>query len=459
MSGNKKPNKVNEDANIVSWVVTAVLLAVNAFPVGLFFLIMKLTGNDVLGRLFMSLQEGFRNNGTPDATRASSSRAGQKYASNSSSRSRAAREGEPVVVHEPVPTVHHPMGPQQQQTQQPAQPQPVPQQPVQPKPQPQQRPAQAQQKPAHTQEKDKPDDGIQHISKGKKALFTLGWVFLALGVFGSIYAIAGSGVLWKILQWIAVALGGGGMLFAAHSKDKKERLYQNIVKIIGDKAYVDLKSLASAAGVKEKTLIRELDEMVERGYLPGSAYFDKAKGVLILDQTKAEDQIVSQVSDEPGREEDKYDLLLNEMERACGRIRDRDMLEKAVQIRGLAAAIFNAVRQDPEKQPQISSFLNYYFPTTLKLLDSYADFEEKGFQGDKLSQTKERIEATMDTIISAYRKQLDNLYLHDTLDVDTDIDVLETMLKRDGLSESDFVSIEQEGFPGVMNEGTPGTMN
>ena len=457
MSGNKKPNKVNEDANIVSWVVTAVLLAVNAFPVGLFFLIMKLAGNDILGRIFMALQQGFRNNTTPDATRASNNR-NQSYAANSSSRSRAARSGEPVIVHDPVPTVHHPMGPFQQPAQQPVQqpaarPQPAQQPAAQPQPV-QQRPQtqQSQQKPAQEQKKEKPDDGIQHISKGKKALFTLGWVLLALGVFGSIYAIAGSGVLWKILQWIAVALGGGGMLFAAHTKDKKERLYQNIVKIIGDKAYVELKSLASSAGVKEKTLIRELDEMVERGYLPECAYFDNARGLLILDQSKAEEQVVEQPTEEADREEDKYDLLLKEMERACGRIRDRDMLEKAVQIRGLAAAIFNAVRKNPEKQPQISSFLNYYFPTTLKLLDSYADFEEKGYQGDKLSQTKGRIEVTMDTIISAYRKQLDTLYLPDTLDVDTDIDVLETMLKRDGLSESDFAQIEQE-------EGTPGTMN
>ncbi len=437
---NRKPNKVSEDANIVSWVLTAILLAVNAFPVGLVFLGFKLAGNDILGKLFMALQEGFRNNSSSDAARASSHRT-QNYASNSSSRSRAAREASQqgtVVVNDPASAAAAPQPAQQPQQASPAQQTVKPQQ-------------KAQEKPAKERKNEKPDDGIQHISRGKKALFTLGWVLLALGIFGSIYAIAGSGVLWKILQWIAVALGGGGMLFAAHTKDRKERLYQNIVKIVGDKAYVDLKSLSSAAGVKEKNLIRELDEMVERGYLPESAYFDNAKGLLILDQTKAEDQIVAQAEENSGREEDKYDLLLKEMERACGRIRDRDMLEKAVQIRGLTAAIFNAVRQDPEKQSQISSFLNYYFPTTLKLLDSYADFEEKGFQGDKLTQTKERIEVTMDTIISAYRKQLDNLYLSDTLDVDTDIDVLETMLKRDGLSESDFANIDQQGLPGTMN--------
>ena len=435
MNRNKKPNKVNEDANIVSWVVTAVLLAVNAFPVGLFFLIMKLTGNDLLGKLFMALQEGFRNNSTSDSTKASAHRT-QTYTPNSSSRSRAAHQG-PVIVHDPAADEMQMQPPQAQQPVRPAQQQTTQQQP--PKQQ------------AQAQKKEKEDDGIQHISRGKKALYTLGWILLALGIFGSIYAIAGSGVLWKILQWIAVALGGGGMLFAARSKDKKERLYQNLVKIVGDKAYVELKSLASAAGVKEKALNRELDEMVERGYLPESAYLDNARGLLILNQSKAEDQIITEAVQEDQREEDKYDLLLKEMERACGRIQDRDMMEKAVQIRGLAAAIFNAVRKDPEKQPQISGFLNYYFPTTLKLLDSYADFEEKGYQGDKLSQTKGRIEVTMDAIISAYRKQLDNLYLPDTLDVDTDIDVLETMLKRDGLSESDFGQIDQQGTPGTMN--------
>ena len=448
MNRNKKPNKVNEDANIVSWVITAVLLAVNAFPVGLFFLIMKLAGNDILGKLFMALQEGFRNNSTSDATRASSNRT-QNYTPNSSSRSRAAQQGT-VIVHDPAQ--HTAAWPQQPQPQMQVQPQPVPQKPEPQRPVHQQKPAQ---QPAQPKKNEKEDDGIQHISRGKKALFILGWVLLGAGILGSIYGIAGSGVLWKILQWIAVALGGGGMLFAARSKDRKERLYQNLVKIVGDKAYVELKSLASAAGVKEKTLIRELDEMVERGYLPESAYLDNARGLLILDQTKAEDYInitTPLAKEDAEHDEDKYDLLLKEMERACGRIQDRDMLEKTVQVRGLAAAVFNAVRKDPEKQPQISSFLNYYFPTTLKLLDSYADFEEKGYQGDKLSQTKGRIEATMDTIISAYRKQLDNLYLTDTLDVDTDIDVLETMLKRDGLSASDFEQIAQE-------EGTPGTMN
>ena len=434
MNGNKKPTKITEEANVVSWVLTGLLLAVDAFPIGLFFLIAKLSGHDILARLFMALQEGFRSSATPDVRRSSTHRTGESYTPNSSSRAEAIRQ-ERAKAAEAASSAPAGTGSAA-----------APQQPQRPA-------AQTQARPAPGKEAEKPkDDGIQHISRGKKALFFCGWALLAAGVLLSINSIAAGATLWRVLQWIAVALGGGGMLFTSHIKDKKERLYQNIVRIIGDKAYIDLKSLASAAGVKEKNLLREVDEMLERHYLPASAYLDNARNLLVMDPENVPEYIdAAAEAADPDREEDKYDLLLKEMERACGRIRDRDMLEKAVQVRGLAAAVFNAVREAPEKQPQISSFLNYYFPTTLKLLDSYADFEEKGYQGEKLTQTKERIETTMDTIIAAYRKQLDMLYMSDTMDVDTDIDVLETMLKKDGLSGSDFSVSSQEGTPGTSN--------
>ena len=79
MNGNKKPTKITEEANVVSWVLTGLLLAVDAFPLGLFFLIAKLSGHDILGRLFMALQEGFRSSATPDSKRSSTHRTGESY--------------------------------------------------------------------------------------------------------------------------------------------------------------------------------------------------------------------------------------------------------------------------------------------------------------------------------------------------------------------------------------------
>ena len=44
----------------------------------------------------------------------------------------------------------------------------------------------------------------------------------------------------------------------------------------------------------------------------------------------------------------------------------------------------------------------------------------------------------MDTTVSAYEKQLDALFANKALDIETDITVLESMMKNQGLSESDF---------------------
>lgn len=436
-----KKNRKSEDAGILSWIINVILLSVIP-PVGIFLLIARFIGKDFLGSLIATILSSTGDAAGPDATRASTHRTVQHYESNSSSRSRAAQSGRTVagpgqVDWERVRASQN--GGAAQQPNQNAAARPTPNTAAQ-------RPGAAQ-NPNASAKKEKPDDGIAHISTGKKALFIFGWILIAAGVVGGVGALGTT--LWRVLKFIAVILGGGAMLYTAHTKDKKERLYQNCVKIVGNKPVIDLNSLARAAGVKPKKLERELDEMLERGYFPAAAYYDNEHDVLILDPEKAQSEAarsVQKTAPTDDHKQDKFDLLMQELDRACGRIQDRDMLEKSVQIRGLTAAIFHAVREDPEKEQQISNFVNYYFPTTLKLLDSYADFEEKGYQGEKLTQTKDRIESTADTIIAAYQKQLDNLYLTDTLDVDTDIDVLETMLKRDGLSESDF---GQTGTPGL----------
>ena len=72
-------------------------------------------------------------------------------------------------------------------------------------------------------------------------------------------------------------------------------------------------------------------------------------------------------------------------------------------------------------------------------LDSYAEFEAAGVEGENLRQAKGRIESTMDAIVRGFEHQLDELYKADALDVDSDIRVMETMLRRDTATvEEDF---------------------
>ena len=126
-----------------------------------------------------------------------------------------------------------------------------------------------------------------------------------------------------------------------------------------------------------------------------------------------------------------------EMKRLDDNIADPTISAQIVRLQELSGKIFVQVEQNPEKLPQIRKFMNYYLPTTQKLLDSYADFEEAGVSGQNLDQAKSRIADTMDNIIAGFEHQLDDLYRDAAMDIDSDIRVMETMLRRDTASVAD----------------------
>lgn len=80
------------------------------------------------------------------------------------------------------------------------------------------------------------------------------------------------------------------------------------------------------------------------------------------------------------------------------------------------------------------SFLSYYLPTTLKILRAYARMEEQGVEGENIRSAKARIEGMMDKVVEGFEKQLDKLFQDDAMDIATDVQVLERMLEKDGLS-------------------------
>lgn len=131
------------------------------------------------------------------------------------------------------------------------------------------------------------------------------------------------------------------------------------------------------------------------------------------------------------------ELAIREMKRLNDSIKDETISRQIDRLEEVSNKIFDCVKADPKKLPQIRKFMNYYLPTTLKLLENYADFEEAGVSGENLSQAKSRIAATMDNIVAGFEHQLDELYRTDAMDVDSDIRVMETMLRRDTASAAD----------------------
>ena len=127
-------------------------------------------------------------------------------------------------------------------------------------------------------------------------------------------------------------------------------------------------------------------------------------------------------------------LAIAEMKRLDDNIADPGISADIVRLEQVSQKIFDEVRRDPKKLPQIRRFLDYYLPTTLKLLNSYDRMSGAGVSGENIDATLAKVEGMMRTIVAAFEKQLDSLYGSEALDISTDITVLETMMAREGLT-------------------------
>ena len=124
-----------------------------------------------------------------------------------------------------------------------------------------------------------------------------------------------------------------------------------------------------------------------------------------------------------------------EMKRLDDNIADPTISAQIVRLQQLAGKIFAQVEQNPEKLPQIRKFMNYYLPTTLKILNAYDRMGEQGVSGENITSTMQKVEGMMSTIITAFDKQLDSLFGSEAMDISTDMVVLEHMLAREGLTD------------------------
>jgi len=143
--------------------------------------------------------------------------------------------------------------------------------------------------------------------------------------------------------------------------------------------------------------------------------------------------------------DDRIDALLaegeqavTEMRRIRDTIRDVHVREKTGEIIVVTDKIFKNLHDDPDDYTQVKRFADFFLPATIKLLHTYDRFGQSGTAGENITGTMERIDTALDTILVSYRKFFDSLFENQALDIETDISVLENMLKREGLMNSEF---------------------
>ena len=250
--------------------------------------------------------------------------------------------------------------------------------------------------------------------------------------------------LEDLLAALAMVVGGGAMLGCGIGMNRSLKRYAQYLAVMGDRPAMSVAELARVTGFSQRRVLKDLQAMIGKGYFGGKAYLNRELGYFFRSsqadvdwqrqQEKAEEEAVP-----PKEAEEGYSGILRNIRQANDRIADPVLSAKIDRLEEVTARIFRAVEADPKKRSSIDTFLNYYLPTTQKLLDSYAEFEATGVEGANLGQAKDRIQKTMDSIVAGFEHQLDELYKMDAMNVDSDIRVMESMLRRDTASaEKDF---------------------
>ena len=136
----------------------------------------------------------------------------------------------------------------------------------------------------------------------------------------------------------------------------------------------------------------------------------------------------------------EIDALLKERERAVSEMRrlndsiqDETISAQIDHLEEITGKIIDHVAAQPQKLPQIRRFLNYYLPTTLKILNAYDRMDAAGISGSNIDTTKQKVESMLTTIVQAFDRQLDSLFGAEAMDISTDITVMENLLAQEGL--------------------------
>lgn len=233
---------------------------------------------------------------------------------------------------------------------------------------------------------------------------------------------------------LALTLAGLTFLGVAGSRRRKLKRFQKYKTMVGSKNAVSLEALARSMGCSEKKVEKDLEEMLDRGFWD-QGYVDAARRMLILGELPWETPPAPDPEPEAeAQAEDQATATLKHIRSINDAIANPELSQKIERIEELTAKIFQLLEERPEKAGQLRSFMNYYLPQTLKILENYSKLEAQGIEGENIAEAKQKIEAMMDKVVDGYETQLDKLFADDVLDISADLKVMESMLEKDGLT-------------------------
>lgn len=276
---------------------------------------------------------------------------------------------------------------------------------------------------------------------------------LAAGIFGTYMEAIIAGVVLAIPSAICSAVTNGG-----RGIKKRVRRFKIYRKALEPNGFCSIRELADKVRKKESFVVKDLTKMMkDRWFLEG--HLDRQNTCfMITDEAyeqycQAEDsrrirereEFVPKEKEEEKKPSSEVDDTVSEGKRYIREIRKanddipgEEISKKLDRLELVTSKIFDYVENHPEKLPDIRRFMDYYLPTTMKLIYKYREFDNQPVQGENIRKGKQEIEATLDNINASFERLFDQLFQEEMLDVSTDISVLSTMLAQAGLSGNDF---------------------
>ncbi|MFR3497670.1 MAG: 5-bromo-4-chloroindolyl phosphate hydrolysis family protein [Paraclostridium bifermentans] len=271
---------------------------------------------------------------------------------------------------------------------------------------------------------------------------------------GGIISIGSNIILGVGFLFFGVSLG---LLLRGITLRKRVKRFKTYVRFINNNSYFLINDLAKFTKEKDSFVVKELNKMIDSGmFLEG--HIDEEKTYFMLndevynDYLNLKNQQIAKESNNEKLNEEIYDSDKEEIESTIkiGRsyieqiknIRNdlykEDIAIKLDKLGNIATQILSQVEKNPKKIQEVNKFINHYLPITIKLINSYKDINNQLIQGENIENAKSEIEKSIDLINSAFENLLDDLFEDVVLDVSTDISVLKTLFKQEGLVEDDF---------------------
>lgn len=276
----------------------------------------------------------------------------------------------------------------------------------------------------------------------------------------------GTGILMAISPSIAAgvvtgvmgvaAVGGLVMGLIGSGLWKTANRFRQYTKAIGNRAYCTIEELAGKCGRDKKSVVKDLKKMIDKKMFLQGHLDEQETCVIVTDEMYQQYLLVQKQAQEREIQEKASREQKEKLPEECRKILEEgneciryirkcnddipgeEMSQKLSRLELIITRIFEEVGKNPELAGELRKFMNYYLPTTRKLVDAYRELDQETIISENMAKTKKEIEDTLDTINEAFENLLDSFFEERAMDISSDISVLQTMLAQEGLTGKDF---------------------